>query len=471
MRRARIVLVCLLLGLVAGGAVAERLAIGQVDTGRLLTGQRVDLFVSADVPGDVPLTAGDLRISESADGRRFEEVHRILGIDRVSSIDAPLSFYLLVDNSGSMYDEDVSGTPGLARIDAARQAIRDFANSITNDRDRVGLAFFNTRSRMLAAPTRDKAGVGETLDEITRPERAEGYTELYAALAAAASDATTTGRRTVVVLSDGENYPYSVYENEGHPEYGARLFTPEDAISAFEREGLSLFAIHYGDREDPNLGVIAEATGGEVYRASGPEELAAVYREIRATLLDEYLVSYRATMLPAERRIVRVELTRPGTELRADRVYFANALFAGRAEGNLLLLIIPGAAGIIGLAVLLFISLRGGARTSSLVLVDSGGVRGLEKTVALGQTDTVIGASPEADVTIAGSPTVSEKHAVVTYEPKASEYTIVSDAPVRVNNQPTTKRKLKPGDVINIEGTIFAFDEPDSEKSGEERDS
>ncbi len=349
MRRARMMLVWLLLAVVAGGAVAERLAIGQVDTGRLLISQRVDLYISVDMPGDVPLTAGDLSISESADKTRFADVDRILSIERVSSTNAPLSFYLVVDNSGSMYDEDVAGSPGLARIDAARQAIRDFANSITNDRDRVGLAVFNTRYRMLAAPTRDKASLGDTLQEITRPDRAEGYTELYAALTAAASDATAAGRRTVVVLSDGENYPYSVYENEDHPEYGSRLYAPDDAISAFEREGLSLFAIHYGDREDPNLGAIAEATGGDVYRASSPDELAAVYREIRAALLDEYRVSYRATMVPAERRVVRVELTMPGSQVRAERVYFANALFAGRAAGNLLLLIIPGAAGIIGL--------------------------------------------------------------------------------------------------------------------------
>ena len=166
-------------------------------------------------------------------------------------------------------------------------------------------------------------------------------------------------------------------------------------------------------------------------------------------------------MIPAERRFVRVTYTADRAQLTADRLYFANTLFAGTTAAGNALLIAIFAAGTLGLAALLFVSIRGGSARTSLVLIDSGGAKGIEKTIALGSTDTVIGASPQADVTIAGNPTVSEKHAVVTYEPARSEYTIVSDSPVRVNNQPTTKRVLKPGDVVNIEGTIFAYDEPE----------
>ncbi|MCK4514500.1 MAG: FHA domain-containing protein, partial [Spirochaetaceae bacterium] len=164
-----------------------------------------------------------------------------------------------------------------------------------------------------------------------------------------------------------------------------------------------------------------------------------------------------------ERRFVRVTYAADGGQLTADRLYFANTLFAGATNAGNALLLAVFAAGFLGLGALLFVSIRGGAAKTSLVLINSGGARGLEKTIALGSSDTVIGASPQADVTIAGNPTISEKHAVVTYEPERSEYTIVSDAPVRVNNQPTKRRVLKPGDVINIEGTIFAYDEPAEE--------
>src|SRR6056297_3036991 len=333
--------------MVSSIATAQRLSIGQVDTDRLLFGQRVDLFVSLDVPGEPDF--GNLRVYESADGEVYEEVEAILDVQQVRNLDAPLSFSMLIDNSGSMYDETVATDSELRRIDAARQAIRDFANSITNERDQIGLAVFNTRYRQLAPPSRDKAEIGALLDTIEQPARAEGYTELYAALVRAAADASTIGRRTVVVLSDGENYPYSVYENEGHPEFGDRLYEYTEAIDAFQREGLSVFAIHYGDREDPNLSAIAEATGGRVYRAVGPEELAAVYQDIRANLLEEYRVSYRATMLPAERRLVRVQYRGAGVSLQAERPYFANTLFATEGEIAPLVLIIVFGLGVVGM--------------------------------------------------------------------------------------------------------------------------
>ncbi|MFW5689891.1 MAG: VWA domain-containing protein [Spirochaetota bacterium] len=457
----RTILTLVLAIAVVATAGAQRLSIGQVDTGRLLVGQRVDLYLSLDLPGDAEPDLARLRVFESADGETFEASPRIIDVVPVSSIDAPLSFYMLVDNSGSMYDERIESRPELRRIDAARSAIREFANSITSARDQIGLAVFNTRYRRLAAPSTDKAQIGALLDSIEEPAREEGYTELYAALIQAAADASATGRRTVVVLSDGENYPYSVYENEDHPVYGSTLFRHDEAIDAFQREGLSLFAIHYGGTEDPNLDEIVNATGGRVYRATDANDLARVYEDIRDVLLAEYLLSYEATMIPAERRVVRVTYAEGSTDLVAERPYFANTLFAGDGDVGLPLLLALLVLGLVGLAVLLTISIRGGSRGTSLVVLDRGDARKLEKTIALGDAVTVIGASPDADVTIAGSPAVSERHAVVSYEPSKSEYTIVSDAPVRVNNQPVTKRTLKPGDVINIEGTIFAFDEPD----------
>ena len=156
MRTNRLVLLLIILTSIAAIAAAERLAIGQVDTGRLLVGQRVDLFVSIDSGDAAAVTENDLRVFESSDGVNFHEVSDIIDLSRVRSLDAALSFYMLVDNSGSMYDETVEGDANLTRIEAATQAIRDFANSITNERDQIGLAVFNTYYRRLIPPSRDK---------------------------------------------------------------------------------------------------------------------------------------------------------------------------------------------------------------------------------------------------------------------------------------------------------------------------
>jgi Ca-activated chloride channel family protein len=466
----RVAAICLLAGIAlipVSMVNADRLSIGQIDTGRLLYGQRVDLFVSID-PAVDELSPEEFTIQESVDGVHFVDVPAVVSVTPVRSLNAPLSFYMLIDNSGSMYDETTGDGSGQSRIDAARAAIRDFANSITNQRDMIGLAAFNTRYRMIGSPSRDRARIGDLLEEIERPARAEGYTELYYSLIEAAVDASSAGRRTVVVLSDGENYPYSLYEGGPHPELGDRLFTYEEAIDAFQREGLSVFAIHYGDGEDPNLDTIANATGGRVYRAVGGDDLSQVYQEIRATLLDEFRISYRATMLPSERRIVRVRYTGGTDSLRlsADRPYFANTLFSVGESLDWLVLIIMFGVGALVLGTLLVVTIRAAGRTHSLVLLDSGGARGIQKTVALSQGDTIIGASPDADITIAGRPTVGDQHATVKYDRSASAYTIVSDAPVRVNNKLTTHRALKTGDVINIEGTVFAFEDATEEEEG-----
>jgi hypothetical protein len=185
-----------------------------------------------------------------------------------------------------------------------------------------------------------------------------------------------------------------------------------------------------------------------------------VYTEIRDELLAEYRVSYRATMLPSERRVVRVRYG----GLRAERPYFANTLFGVGEQLDLLYLLVMLGVGLVVLAVLLTITIRASGKARSLVLLDSGGVRRIQKTVVLSDSDTVIGASPEADITIAGRPAVNEQHATVKYDKSSSAYTIVSDAPVRVNNKLTTHRELKPGDVINVEGTVFAFDDPDTDE-------
>ena len=464
MTRRALILLTLICGL-SPFVVAQRLAIGQIDTGRLLFGQRVDVYVSLDLPDGARFDRDSLRIYESADGEEYREVDAIYDIDQVRNLNAPLSFYMLVDNSGSMYDEHVPGHPDLRRIDAARQAIRDFVNRITHDQDQIGLALFATRYEQLASPSRDKTKIGPMLEAIERPGSGEGFTELYAALVEAASDARAMGRRTVVVLSDGENFPFSVHRGDPHPEYGTRVFEHTEAIDAFQREGMSLFAIHYGDdEEDPNLGVIAEETGGRVYRAIAPEDLAQVYQDIRLSLLEEYRITYQATMSPADQRFVRVTYQGAGIDLTTDRPYFASTLFAGRDEAGTVFLIGSLVLGLLGLAALLTLAIRAGSSESSLVLLDAGSAKALAKTVALGPNDTVIGASPEADVTIAGSPSVSEQHAVVSYEPKRAEFTIISETPIRVNNKPVTQRILKPGDVINIEGTVFAFDEPIGEE-------
>lgn len=68
------------------------------------------------------------------------------------------------------------------RMTHARSAIRECLNDMTNPEDTVALASFNTFFTLHEAPTKKKLDVFNALDDISRPERAAAYTELYAAV-------------------------------------------------------------------------------------------------------------------------------------------------------------------------------------------------------------------------------------------------------------------------------------------------
>ena len=90
----------------------------------------------------------------------------------------------------------------------------------------------------------------------------------------------------------------------------------------------------------------------------------------------------------------------------------------------------------------------------------------MTRVVSLGGAKTVIGASPRADLTIAGSPQMKDQHATIVKDPRDSSYTIADGGgDIMVNNQPVKTRKLEPGDVIDVGGSTIVFE--GEERSGE----
>jgi Ca-activated chloride channel family protein len=357
------------------------------------------------------------------------------------------------------------------RISLAKEAIRTFLGSITNPRDTVGLAAFNTLYTSLADPAGGNARIGSSLDAIQRPAREMAYTELYAGLVQTAEDLSGYGgRRVVIVLSDGENYPYSVYERQAHPRYGQKVFVHTEPIERAQREGVSIFAINFGRQKDPNLQAIAVETGGAVFDAADREELSAVYQRIRERVRQEYLIGYRATMDPAERKFVRVEYLENGEVRATDRFYYASTVFGLPARRLGWLLVLPFLLAVALWYLLTRLKLEREAARPSLEVLRA--QRGAVSTrmFDLGSGQTVIGATAEADLTISGVPTVRQKHATIVYDPGQKGYTLVGEGDLTVNNRPVTRRKLEEGDVINVEGTTIVFHQPPEKgEAGESR--
>ncbi len=451
--------------LLTTGAFAQNLRLSQIDASRLLLAQTVRLYVSATDQGGQPVAGlQGFRVEESADGEHFTDAS-VLGVRPAAAAAEGISFLLLIDNSGSMYDT-IAGRPttdpGVMRITAAREAVRAFLSSMTHPADMVGLVAYNTRYASLAAPQRDKARVAALLDTIVKPLPDEAYTELYASIGRAASGvaggAGPGGRKAIVVLSDGEDFPFARHSGRPHPERGWATVSPDEAIRACQEEGVSVYAISFGAEKDRNLQRIAAETGGAIFDAGNREELQGVYRSIHTQVAGEYQIAYRAGMAPAERTFVRVSL--PGAAA-VTRFYFSSTVFGLPMATLTPLLLVPllVAAVLFWLLTRLKLEKRSGPATLEVLTTHVG--RAQTRVLPLAGTKTVIGGSSSANMTITGNPAIKEEHATILYDPKKKSYTVVGEGDITVNNQAVRKRVLEPGDVINVAGATIVFDEGD----------
>ena len=457
--------------LAAGRAFALTVSVAQIDSSRLLLTQNVGVYASVTdnegnpVPG---LPREGFRILESVDGKRFQ-ARSVTGFTPNAGGTQGIAFLLLIDNSGSMYDT-VAGTPtadpALMRITAAREAVRTFLASMTNPADRVGLVDFNTFYHVLAKPTAAREHIAGLLDGVVRPTPEQAYTELYTSIGGAAREfAGIGGRKAIIVLSDGENYPYAVHAGEPHPVTGRRIAAHTDAILACQQEGVTVYGISFGHEKDRNLQAITVETGGKLFDAADAAALSSAYQTIRRQVAGEYLLTYRAGLAPAERTHVRVEVDTAGVRAAAARFYFASTVLGLPVTRLTLLFLVPLVLAGLLLAGLTTLKLERRPGPASLEVLQTMVGRPSTRVLPLSGTKTVIGATRAADLTIAGAPQVQKEHATVLFDPRDKRYTVVGTGEIRVNNQPVRTKKLETGDVIDVGGATIVFDQPKDEKA------
>ena len=454
----------LLIGGVAAFGYNVRLS--QIDPSRLLLTQNVRLYVSVTDDRGVPvegLRGESFTIFESPDGKDFQRIEGLSEFKPGAASAEGITFLLLIDNSGSMYDT-LSGRAtedaGRMRITHAKNAVRTFLGSMTQPRDTVGLVSYNTSYTLLASPSDDKAQVTSFLEGIERPDSEQAYTELYAALTLAVEDFTGIGgRKAIVILSDGENYPYREHSGNPHPEFGEKIYRYTEPIRACQEAGISVYAVNFAAEKDPNLEAIAVETGGTVFDARDQEELARVYRRIHQQVAGEYLIGYRATMAAAEKKYVRVQVQEEGQARKATRFYFSSTMF-GLPLGKLsVLLVIPLVLAFVLLWLISLIKFEKKRGPATLEVLKTRVGRAQTRVMPLRTAKTVIGGSRNADLTIVGNPSVKEQHATVVYDSKKKAYTVVGSGDLTVNNRPVKTKVLEPGDVIDVGGATIVFDD------------
>ncbi len=449
------------------GNTVPGIAVSQIDTSQLLTRQTVHLFISVLDAAGIPvnqLGSKDFQISESADESTWISVP-VTNFSAHAS-DEGITYFLLIDNSGSMYetiDGQSTDRKQDMRMTQAQEALKIFLRSMNDTRDKVQLAAFNSFFNILSENQSNPQELVRAVDRITQPEKGsgEGWTELYYAVNSAIRLlADVPGRKTIVVLSDGENYPYLQGSGKPHPEFGEREYTADFTAAELEKAGISLFSIRFGQDIEENLTWLSDQSGGRVFDTLKQDELANIYLDIRNQILREYKISYRATMTPSEKRTVRISYKGDAGTFSTERSYFAGTLIGMPAPVHPVLLLLPFLLAIAGLIVLSRLGFTNKQKSANLEVLE--GSR-FSKTIAISQNKTVIGSADSDDITLVDAQSARPSHATIIYDPDDNSYSVESEDPVKVNNQKTTKRKLDPGDVINVGGSMVVFDTPEQE--------
>jgi Ca-activated chloride channel family protein len=241
-----------------------------------------------------------------------------------------IDIMLVLDISTSMKAEDLKPN----RFDAAKQVAIDFIDKRISDR--IGLAIFARKSFTVVPPTLDYSLVKKMIDEVEMGVVEDG-TAIGMGLATGVNRLKDSAAesKVIILLTDGQNnageidpvtaadlaasYEIKIYTIGA----GTRGMAPYPVFDAVFGKRYQNIAV---DIDEDMLGDIAGKTGGEYFRATDTESLAAIYDRIDAlerTEIDELIYTdfkdlYPRYMLPGivllilsfviDRSLLRLEL-------------------------------------------------------------------------------------------------------------------------------------------------------------------
>ena len=431
---------------------SENIKVTQIDARKLFVNQQVTGYLSiTDKLGNPAKEfSPEKLLVKDERGNTLAVQEAVLGETKVDGV----SFYLLIDNSGSMYDME----NGTTRISGAKAALKDFLGKRFNAGDKIAIAQFNTILTKIKSFDEELSQDSSSyLNKIQKPEKEMAYTELYGSLEGSLTElGKFSGRKAVIVLSDGENFPY--YEKTGtvNPVWGTESFSAPEVLEQAKLEGITVYAINFGPVKDDGLQDIAVNTGGTVYDPKDGDDLALVYEDIKQRINSEIKVVFKPGVVDSSWETVMFSYNGGVSE----GSYHTPSLLGGRGMIPGGILIAALLASILLYVILLLLKYEKKVGAAQVELFSGGDSP--QSTVVLQNQATVIGSA--GDLTVVGNPKMKSSHATILKDEKTGQFTLVSDTAVYVNNQPTKKKKLSSGDVVQIEGSTIIFDEPDKKK-------
>lgn len=218
----------------------------------------------------------------------------------------PLTIALCVDTSSSVK----------VKLDFEKEAALDFLFTVMRPKDRALLAEFDTGVTLLHDYTPNPNDLAEEVKNL----RAGGGTSLYDAVYLISEQKMLheTGRRTMVILSDGSDL--------------TSTHSFEDALQMAQKAEIAIYAVsttRFGadiDHEGDNaLKQLAEATGGRVFFPYKASDFTKAFTSIEQELRSQYNLAYVPTNKAKDGtfREITVKVHRDGVNVRHRKGYYA----------------------------------------------------------------------------------------------------------------------------------------------------
>ena len=216
--------------------------------------------------------------------------------------DLPVRMGMVIDTSGSMEET----------LPTVQRVVMGFLRDLLRPRDRAFIEIFSDRPDLLAGFTADFSTIENALLALY-PDRA---TALYDAIIMGLFQFSgVTGRRAMVVLTDGED----TASKNGF----------DEALGYAQRMGVTVYTIGVSIPSTKvttrwQINKLASVTGGRAFFVSEKSGLDRIYADINRELRTQYLLAYTSNSEKPldELRKIKVEVDRKGIKVRTITGYY-----------------------------------------------------------------------------------------------------------------------------------------------------
>jgi VWFA-related protein len=216
--------------------------------------------------------------------------------------DLPVRMGIVIDTSGSM----------TATLPTVQRVVMGFLRDLLRPRDRAFIETFSDRPDILAGFTANFSIIENALLALY----ADRATALYdAVIMGLFQFSGVTGRRAMVVLSDGD-------DTASKNDFG-------DALGYAQRMGVTVYTIGINIPTTKvttrwQISKLASVTGGRAFFVSEKSELGSIYDEINRELRTQYLIAFTSNSErpPDELRKIKVEVDRKKVKVRTITGYY-----------------------------------------------------------------------------------------------------------------------------------------------------